>query len=206
MPIDDGVIVIHVDALPPETEKPVPPQIPQSEQAPVKQHTFIDNITIVQKDIGSEVSPITDLLNAAVSNSTTDGKNADVMQPLPPVERSSIGSAEKAAEEKPPTEVIPDKQPQFPGGIQAWQAFLSKHLHAPQDLEEGEKRTVLIRFHVAADGSIADFQVLQSAGSVFDNEVIRVLKKMPKWTPASKAGQPVSVSFTQPVTFVGIEE
>jgi protein TonB len=87
-----------------------------------------------------------------------------------------------------------------------WQ-FLSRNIcEAPQDLEPGEKRTALIRFHVAEDGSITNFQVLQSAGTAFDNEVIRVLKKMPKWTPAVKAGLPVSVSFTQAVTFVGQEE
>jgi protein TonB len=90
--------------------------------------------------------------------------------------------------------------------MQAWISFLQTHLQAPQDLEPGEKRTVQVRFHVAEDGSITNFHVLQSAGSAFDNEVIRVLKKMPKWTPAVKAGLPVSVGFTQPVTFVGQEE
>lgn len=43
-------------------------------------------------------------------------------------------------------------------------------------------------------------------GIVFDNEVIRVLKKMPAWTPATIAGQPVPVSLIQPVTFVGVEQ
>ena len=105
-----------------------------------------------------------------------------------------------------PKEIIPDRQPQFPGGSQAWIAFLSNNLRAPEELESGERRTVLIRFHVAEDGSIANFEVVRSAGSAFDNEVIRVLKKMPKWTPAMKAGQHLSVSFTQPVTFVGVEE
>ena len=59
---------------------------------------------------------------------------------------------------------------------------------------------------MAEDGSVTRFQVEKSAGTAFDEEVIRVLKKMPKWAPALKAGQPVSVSFTQPVTFVGLEE
>jgi protein TonB len=48
--------------------------------------------------------------------------------------------------------------------------------------------------------------VVQSAGAVFDNEVIRVLKKMPKWKPAIQNGQPVAVTFTQPVTFQAVEE
>jgi protein TonB len=48
--------------------------------------------------------------------------------------------------------------------------------------------------------------VLQSGGSVFDNEVIRVLKKMPKWKAAIQNGRAIAVTFTQPVTFVGVEQ
>lgn len=102
--------------------------------------------------------------------------------------------------------MAPDRQPQFPGGNQAWLAFLNTHLRPPQDLESGEKRVVNIRFFVDVDGTIANFQVARSGGNVFDNEVIRVLKKMPKWIPAMQGGQPMAVAFTQPVTFVGQEE
>ena len=56
------------------------------------------------------------------------------------------------------------------------------------------------------DGSITKFEIIQSGGAAFDNEVIRVLKKMPKWKPAVQNGQNVSVMFTQPVTFVAYEE
>ncbi|MBA2746852.1 MAG: energy transducer TonB, partial [Flavisolibacter sp.] len=50
------------------------------------------------------------------------------------------------------------------------------------------------------------FSILQSGGKAFDAEVIRVLKKMPKWKPAIQNGRPVAVSFSQPVTFVGVEK
>jgi protein TonB len=73
-------------------------------------------------------------------------------------------------------------------------------------LENGEKRIVNIRFHVDADGAVTNFQIVQSGGAAFDNEVIRVLKRMPNWMPAQQAGKAVAVSFTQPVTFVGAEE
>ncbi|RYZ61554.1 MAG: energy transducer TonB, partial [Chitinophagaceae bacterium] len=53
---------------------------------------------------------------------------------------------------------------------------------------------------------VTNFNVVRSAGALFDNEVIRVLKKMPKWTPALQGGRPLPVSFTQPVTFVGVED
>ena len=64
----------------------------------------------------------------------------------------------------------------------------------------------MIKFLVSADGSVTGFEVLQSGGRIYDKEVIRVLKLMPRWKPAIQNNEPVSRSFTQPVIFVGSEE
>ena len=50
-------------------------------------------------------------------------------------------------------------------------------------------------FQVSVDGLLPDFEIMQSAGKAFDNEVIRVLKKMPKWKPAIQNGQAVARAF-----------
>jgi protein TonB len=73
-------------------------------------------------------------------------------------------------------------------------------------LEAGQKRSVLVRFSVSEDGSVTQFEIVQSGGEAFDREVLRVLRKMPRWKPAIQNGRPVSVLFTQPVTFVAMEE
>jgi protein TonB len=90
--------------------------------------------------------------------------------------------------------------------MKAWVKFLSANLITPSDLDAGEKKTVMIRFKVSTDGTVNGFEIIQSAGSIYDNEVIRVLKKMPKWKPAIQNGHTVSTSFTQPVTFMGVEQ
>jgi len=84
--------------------------------------------------------------------------------------------------------------------------FLSRNLRTPSELEAGQKRNVMVRFTVGEDGSVTQFEIVQSGGEAFDREVIRVLKKMPKWKPAIQNGRPVSVLFTQPVTFLAVEE
>jgi protein TonB len=203
---DDGVLVTTVDALPPEEKKPEPPPPPKPQNTAVKQQRFINQIVIVDKDVQTQLPTVDALPDAVISDITTTGEGVGVMQPSVAPLINSVESSLNAAEDEPKKEVVPDKQPQFPGGVQAWMAFLSGHLRAPQELEPGEKRTVMIRFFVAEDGLVTNFEVLQSAGAAFDHEVIRVLKKMPKWTPATQKGQAVSVSFTQPVTFVGVEE
>jgi protein TonB len=76
----------------------------------------------------------------------------------------------------------------------------------PDELQAGERRTVQVKFWVGEDGSVSRLEVVQSGGAAFDNEVIRVLRKMPKWQPAVQNGHPVAVTFTQPVTFQSVEE
>jgi protein TonB len=95
---------------------------------------------------------------------------------------------------------------QFPGGREAFTEFLKKYLKTPDELEVGEKKMVLVRFMIDVDGTISKTEIVQSGGDRYDGEVIRVLHKMPKWVPAMQNGIKVATYFTQPVTFVGLEE
>lgn len=181
---------------------PEPPKLPQNKFPPSRQQTFVD-LKIVDKENLMPIADMEKLLQADVSNVTTNGEPPSTNNTIDPARQGNV-IVEKPAEPK--KELVPDRQPQYPGGMKAWADFLNRNLHAPQDLESGEKRLVNIRFHVDVNGSITNFQILLSGGAAFDNEVIRVLKKMPKWVPAMKGGQPIAAMFTQPVTFVGIEE
>lgn len=67
----------------------------------------------------------------------------------------------------------------------------------------GERKTVVVKFNVSADGSISNIQVVQSAGAAFDAEVLRVMARMPKWKSAIENGKPANAVITQPVTFFG---
>jgi protein TonB len=203
---EEGKVVTVQHIAPREEKKQEPPQQKkQLPKEPVRQVKAIDQLKFVKKDVVDPVPTQDMMLKAAISDVNTAGTEVGNLQPtLMPETKGSGNGMEK--EPEPVKELIPDKQPQFPGGVQAWAAFLGRHLVAPEPLESGEKRTVMIRFYVAEDGGITNFQVVQSAGTAFDNEVIRVLRKMPKWTPAIQGGRPIPVSFTQPVTFVGVEE
>ena len=92
--------------------------------------------------------------------------------------------------------------PAFPGGVEAWSAFLRKDLYPPTTLREGEVKEALVQFLVAVDGSVSNFKILQSAGVDFDRELLRVLKRTPNWKPAMENGKPVAATVTQRVVFV----
>jgi len=82
--------------------------------------------------------------------------------------------------------------------------FLKKNLRTPEDINEGDV-SVKVQFVVNYDGMLKSFTVIQSGGNTFDNEVIRVLKKMPAWIPGKSSGENVSVYYVVPVKFTSEE-
>ena len=144
-----------------------------------------------------------DIVGAVISNTTEEGSSVTRAE-TSIIDRPGIEQA--TGETTPPLPSAPTTAAEFPGGQQAWMNFLNKYLRTPDELEAGQKRNVIVRFAVAEDGTVTHFEITQSGGSAFDNEVIRVLKKMPKWKPAVQNGKNVPVMFTQPVTFMAFEE
>lgn len=96
--------------------------------------------------------------------------------------------------------------PYFPGGEAAWLNYLQRMLRVPDELESGDRKTVRVKFVVNADGAVTNAEIIQSAGTLFDREVLRVINRMPKWKPGKQKGKPVAVYFTQPVTFAAATE
>ena len=97
------------------------------------------------------------------------------------------------------------QQPAFPGGKQVMLAFLNRNMKPVAELNNGERKTAIVQFQVREDGSLADFLISQSAGVSFDNELLRILQRMPKWKPALQNGKQVPVVVTQPVTIYKAE-
>ncbi len=90
----------------------------------------------------------------------------------------------------------------FPGGQEAWKNFLIKSLVIPDDeLDYGEKKTVVADISIGPDGTVDRYTITQSAGPVFDRQVISLLKKMPKWIPQIEDGKPVETTLKVPITF-----
>ncbi|HEY0066839.1 MAG TPA: energy transducer TonB [Flavisolibacter sp.] len=198
------VLAVQLPEDLPQPETP-PPAARPTPQTAVAQQRFIDNFRITDNRIVDPGPTHIDLTNTVIGSTTTDGPLAGPgLQPPPDHGNGGTGNTPAPVQPEAPF-VVREQAAHFPGGMDAWLNFLRKHLETPGSMEPGEKRTVVIRFQVSAEGTVTGFEVVQSAGSMFDKEVIRVLKKMPKWMPAIQNGHAVSVSFTQPVTFVAEE-
>ncbi|RYF86917.1 MAG: energy transducer TonB [Chitinophagaceae bacterium] len=204
---DKGSIDL-IDVNIPDDVKPEPPKPkvtqPQVARTPVKTEVFTNQVKVLEV-VKDPVATQSTLNTTVVGNTSVEGPSSTGLQP-PPLPPTTGGTGTTPSEPEKVEPPLPSRAPQFPGGTAAWLNFLGRHLRPVQDLEPGEKRSCMIRFSVDEEGAITNFQVMQSGGSEFDNEVIRVLKKMPKWLPAIQNGKPIAVSFTQPVTFVAPEE
>ncbi|MCX6221653.1 MAG: TonB family protein [Bacteroidia bacterium] len=96
-----------------------------------------------------------------------------------------------------------DQMPQFPGGEKEMMRFIKLNLHYPPVAQENNiQGTVIMNFVVDREGKITNIKVIKGIGFGCDEESIRVLGRMPLWSPGKQRGQTVLVSFTMPIRFV----
>ena len=97
---------------------------------------------------------------------------------------------------------IVEVQPQYPGGEKARQKYLIENIKYPDQAQQNKvKGTVYVTFIVEPDGAISDITILRGIGSGCDEEVLRVMKNMPKWVPGTQRGKNVRVKINLPIKF-----
>ena len=97
-----------------------------------------------------------------------------------------------------------DNNPEFPGGEEKLLAFMGEKLRYPKAAKKkGIEGRVLVSFVVEQDGSIIDenIEIEESVHPLLDQEVIRFVKHMPRWTPATIQCRPVRCRASLPVMF-----
>lgn len=78
------------------------------------------------------------------------------------------------------------------GGRQAFQQYLEEKMHYPeQAIENKVEGRVTVQFTVGTNGQLEDFKVLKGLGYGCDDEVIRLIKEGPAWSPSKRNAQPV---------------
>ncbi|WP_374165597.1 TonB family protein [Arcticibacter sp. MXS-1] len=88
------------------------------------------------------------------------------------------------------------------GGEQMLQKIVSSRLIYPaKAIKNNIEGTVRVAFTVEKDGSTSNFSVLDSIGYGCEEEAIRVLRTMPKWSPAMRGGKAIKSQQTAAITF-----
>jgi protein TonB len=201
-PIEDTKLVEFKEEIrPPITQ----PKIPQPQVATVRNPTPI----IVPDNKADTIPPPTtdEMEKAVIGLENKAGMDDDGTHP-PVTDAKSGGIVDESKHnDEPEVYLTSEIMPKFHGGQEALIKFLRQNMRTPEEaMEPGTRVTVKVRFVVQKDGSIGEIEVIQSAGKVFDNEVVRVVNKMPNWTPGSQNGKDVAVYFTLPIVFETTEE
>ncbi len=158
-----------------QTVKPPPP-------APVVQTTVLQ---VVEDDVQVEDVKI----NVEVDQKT------QIEVYVPPVrEEEEVVEAEIFT--------VVESMPEYPGGPEEMMRFIAQNIkYPPIARESGIQGRVFVNFVVEPNGSVSNVKVLRGIGGGCDEEAIRVVQSMPKWTPGRQRGKAVRVSFNLPVRF-----
>lgn len=210
-PVKEEMLIRELVVQPKKTDPPKALETPKKKSAPkpvvkTAQAKYVNKFDIKKDElVKTTVNTVESLKDKTIGETDVVGKPAeDIVKITEPVETGK-GDRGPNPGDKPVNFEAVEKGAEFPGGPQALHRFLANNLRTPDELESGAKKLVKVRFRVEADGSVLAFEIMESGGKEYDNEVLRVCKKMPRWTPALQNGINVPVSFMIPVTFLGTE-
>ena len=178
---DDFITVLDNDVL--ATDQTPPP--PQPKQQPQQEVIIkiVDNNVHVDMDIS--------LFDVDVS---PDEIIPDIVEP-------EVELVEELTGEEPP-EAYTEEMPEFPGGSEALNAFLTREIQYPEVARNtGITGTVLIEFVVEKDGRVSNAKVKVPLFPECDKEAVRGVMAMPKWKPGKNNGKAVRCYYQVPVTF-----
>jgi protein TonB len=165
----------------PITEQKVKPPPPPPPKQVVKINVVDDQIE-VEDDISINVEA---------------DQNTEIQAYVAPVKVVDEESAEETQ-----IFMVVESMPAFPGGEASLYKYLAENIKYPQMAKEsGIQGRVFVTFVVERDGSVTDVRVLRGIGGGCDEEAIRVVKNMPRWTPGKQRGKSVRVQYNLPVKF-----
>ena len=174
--------VVEVLPVPTTPPPPPPPPAPEIPEVSTTELSIVDN----GKDIETEVE----------FNAQDDENNVNI-QIVPRVDVEVDDDVEEDV-----IVLVPEMDPEFPGGMEALYNYLAQNIKYPTLAREtGITGKVYVSFVVERDGSIANLKVERDIGGGCGQEAVRVLQSMPKWNPGKQKGRPVRVKFNLPVNF-----
>lgn len=91
--------------------------------------------------------------------------------------------------------------PSFKGGNDKFYDYVTTNFEYPTEaLRRSASGTLEIQFTVEPSGDIIGVSILRGIDEAIDKEVLRLLKNMPQWNPATKNGKKVRYTVSMPLS------
>lgn len=158
----------------------------------------IDNVKMKEEKITWQTNPDGVILEDLFFQLQSDSLKYDELVNWNPNEESVYNEVNEEVNEIDKV----DEKPSFPGGESAMKSYLNSILKYPDVAQEnGVQGRVIVQGIIEKDGSISDVKISRSVDPSLDREALRVVKAMPKWTPAKLKGKPVRTKCSIPIVF-----
>jgi len=178
----------------------------QLQNSQAKETTQTENRVIADTALISGAGANEKLMSAAkkqLEQAVAESKNGKIFSAvdknnIPVVYREELDGAKQSN----PTFTKVETEAVYPGDSTAWQSYLYKTLHYPQEAIDKEvKGTVIVQFIVDEQGKISDVKAI-SGPQLLRPESIRMIKKSGTWIPAMNNGKKVKAYKRQPITYM----
>lgn len=195
VPLD--LTAFAVDApLEEEIIEPLEPEIPPME----KTVQFLPPV-VTDDEVTTPPPTQADLEDTKASTTTNENEGDPFakVDPTPPKPKE-----EKVEKKEEVIYDIVDEPAEPPGGMAALKRYLAENIKYPQTaVEMGLEGKCYLQFVVSENGYISNVRVKKGVTDCpeCDQEAIRVVKSMPKWTPGKVNGKAVNSTFSLPVSF-----
>ena len=188
-PLDDPELLARLDS-----EMELPPMLQEESElmlAPKAEPKPATKLVVVEEEAESEPEQDDEPVETDMDDdmNVTDEEITEIEPPAP-------------ADDDVVSFRVVEELPQFPGGPVELMKWLTRNLKYPKALESQKiQGKVVAEFIVNKDGSVTDVKVVSSLHPLCDNEVLRVLRMMPRWTAGIENDQPCRTKVCIPVVF-----
>src|SRR5580698_338851 len=195
---------VQLEDVSQKKDEPPPPPPPKVEPPKVEMAKFTPPLIVKDKEVKPEEKPPEQekLEDTKIGTVNQEGQKDDGIT-APPVDQGKgvVETPKNDDEDKIFTKV--EIESSYPGGDAAWQRYLYKNFHYPDEAVNNEiQGNVVVQFIVDKEGNISDVQAISGPtdGGLRD-EAVRVIKRSGKWTPAVQNGRQVKSYKKQPIVF-----
>lgn len=92
--------------------------------------------------------------------------------------------------------------PQFPGGEEGLFSFFDDNIVYPRLLVKIEMEgDINVLFTIDKEGMVKDIEITKGFDPMADKETLRIVKAMPRWTPATRDGEAIDIQQGLNVSF-----
>ena len=142
----------------------------------------------------------TELSDSIITRAPFDGPEGPAIGDILPTLPSGLGGP-KGVEGNNEEYSIGDieKMPEFNGDLYE---YLGNELKYPSTaLNNNVEGKVMVSFVINKNGEISDIEILKKIGFGCDEEAVRVIKNMPKWSAGEQNNRKVNVKMVLPIVF-----